>query len=161
MIITKQKYEKPGKYEEVITFNEKGEERQWIGIVDAREKGEYTLHVVGHHTTEQTRGRVTIHGVVGAGATLTVTGMIKIEKQAQHTDDFLEIRILLLDKTAHATAEPKLEIEADDVKASHAASVGKIDEEQVLYLMSRGLDKARAEEEIVRGFLDQSDPPLL
>ena len=48
---------------------------------------------------------------------------------------------------------PELEIEANQVKASHAASVGPVDEEQLLYLMSRGLGRAEAVDTIVRGFL--------
>ena len=60
---------------------------------------------------------------------------------------------MTLDKTARATAEPELEIEANNVKASHAASVGPIDGEQVLYLKSRGLNTSEAEQEIVNGWL--------
>lgn len=150
--ITK-KYDKPGEYRVEIPFAKAGEQKRWLGIVDAREPGQYQLDVTALHAEPETGGKITVRGVVGGGATLQVTGMIKIRKRAQKVDDFLEIRILLLDTTARATAEPKLEIEADNVKASHAASVGKIDEEQMLYLMSRGLSPERAEREIIKGFL--------
>lgn len=147
------RYNKPGRWEVVIPFNKVGEEVSWLGIVDGREAGEYELRVVADHRVAQTKGRITARAVVGAGANVKITGMIKIRKEAQETDDFLELRVLTLDKTARAVAEPELEIEANNVKASHAASVGQVDKEQILYLMSRGLNLDLAKEEIVKGWL--------
>ncbi len=147
------KYDQPGKWEVVIPFEKMGEEIVWVGIIDAREPGEYELRVVADHSVAGTKGRITVRAVVGAGAHVKITGMIKIRKEAQETDDFLELRVLTLDKTARAVAEPELEIEANNVKASHAASVGQVNEEQILYLMSRGLSADAAKEEIVKGWL--------
>jgi Fe-S cluster assembly scaffold protein SufB len=65
------------------------------------------------------------------------------------------MRILLLDKQSSAVAEPKLEIENNDVKASHAATVGKIDEDQLFYLESRGVNINEAKKLIVEGFLKE------
>lgn len=148
-----EKYDKPGKYTVEIPFRSAGEQKEWLGIVDARMPGVYTLDVTALHTAPETGGRITVRGVVGRGASLDLSGLIKITKDAQHIDDFLELRVLLLDKTSHATAEPKLEIEADDVKASHAASVGKIDDELILYLQSRGLAEDAAREEVIKAWL--------
>lgn len=150
--ITK-KYDKPGKWEVIIPFEKVGEEMEWVGIVDARDPGEYELRVVADHRVERTKGRITVRAVAGAGAKVKIKGIIKIAKEAQETDDFLELRVLTLDKTAQAVAEPELEIEANNVKASHAASVGQVDSEQILYLMSRGLTKELAQDEIISGFL--------
>lgn len=147
------KYDKPGKWEIVIPFGREGLEQEFLGIVDAREPGEYELRVVAEHNVPNTKGRITVRAVAGSHAQVKVFGMIKIKKEAQKTDDFLELRVLMLDKTAKATAEPELEIEANEVKASHAASVGQVDSEQILYLMSRGLSEESAKEEIVKGFL--------
>lgn len=144
---------KPGKWEIVIPFMKVGEEREWVGIVDARQPGEYELRVVAEHRAAGTKGRITVRAVAGAGSHVKIYGLIKIYKEAQQTDDFLELRVLTLDKTARAIAEPTLEIEANEVKASHAASVGKVDPEQMLYLMSRGLSHGQAQREIVRGWL--------
>ena len=79
--------------------------------------------------------------------------MIKIDKKAQEVDDFLEMRVLMLDDKSWAVVEPRLEIEANQVKASHAATVSKINEEELFYLASRGIDREEAEELIVDGFL--------
>jgi Fe-S cluster assembly protein SufD len=147
------RYDKPGKWEVVIPFEKAGEELTWIGIVDARQSGEYELSVVADHKVERTKGRITVRAVAGAGANVKITGMIKIRKEAQETDDYLELRVLTLDKTARAVAEPELEIEANNVKASHGASVGSVDKEQILYMMSRGLSENKARDEVIRGFL--------
>ena len=64
------------------------------------------------------------------------------------------MKILLLDKKSGATAEPELEIEANRVKASHSASVGKIDDEQLFYLRSRGIEETKAKNIIVNGFIN-------
>ncbi|MFH1244242.1 MAG: SufD family Fe-S cluster assembly protein [bacterium] len=147
------KYDKPGKWEVMIPFEKVGEEREWVGIVDARGAGEYELRVTADHKARGTKGRITVRAVVGEGAVVGIIGMVKIRKEAQATDDFLELRVLTLDEAARATAEPRLEIEANNVKASHAASIGPIDKEQILYLMSRGLDVEQARSEVVEGWL--------
>lgn len=147
------KYDRPGKWEAIIPFDKVGDDKEWVGIIDARSPGEYELRVVADHKVRGTKGRITVRAVAGKGANVKIAGMIKIRKEAQETDDFLELRVLTIDKTARAVADPELEIEANDVKASHAASVGQVDIEQILYLMSRGLDEDMAKEQIVNGWL--------
>jgi Fe-S cluster assembly protein SufD len=149
----KARFNEPGKWEVVIPFERVGEEQEWLGVVDARESGEYELRVVAEHSVKQTKGRITVRAVAGAGAHVKIVGIIKIKPEAQETDDFLELRVLTLDKTARAVAEPELEIEANNVKASHAASVGQVDRQQILYLQSRGLGEDEAKAEIVEGWL--------
>ncbi len=144
---------KPGKKEVVISFAKEGEEVELIGRVLGREAGDYLVNVVVDHKVGKTFGRVSIKGIAKGGARVTITGKIRIDEGAQGVDDFLEMRILILDDKSSAVAEPQLEIEANDVKASHAAAVGRIDEEQLFYLESRGLDRDNAENLIVEGFL--------
>lgn len=147
------KYNQPGKWEVIIPFDKLGEEKEWIGIVEARVAGDYELTVIADHRVAKTRGRITVRAVAGEHTHVTLKGVIKIRKEAQETDDFLELRVLMLDKTARAIAEPELEIEANNVKASHAASVGQVDKEQLLYLMSKGLSRESAQAAIIEGFL--------
>lgn len=147
------KYGEPGKWEVVIPFEKPAEEINWIGIIDAREPGEYELRVLADHKVVGTKGRITVKAVAGKDAHVKVFGMIKIRKEAQETDDYLELRVLTLDKSSRAIAEPELEIEANNVKASHGASVGPVDKEQLLYLKSRGLSEENAIEQVVNGWL--------
>ena len=80
--------------------------------------------------------------------------MIRVDPGAQRTDAFQESRNLLLSDGAHADAIPGLEIEANDVRCTHAATVARLDAEQIFYLMSRGLTRAEAEHLLVGGFLE-------
>ena len=144
---------KPGKHKVQLQLSKEGDKLVWLGVIDAREKGEYELDLVMIHKVPNTLGRVEVRGVAENWARVRVKGLIKIEKQAQDTDSFLSMKILLLDKKSGATAEPELEILANKVKASHSASVGKIDEEQLFYLKSRGIDENEAKNIIINGFL--------
>jgi Fe-S cluster assembly protein SufD len=78
--------------------------------------------------------------------------MIRVERDAQKTNAYQENRNLLLSPDAQATPIPGLEIEANDVRCTHAATIGQIDRLQMFYLMSRGLSRLEAERLIVRGF---------
>lgn len=151
--------DKPGKKRVVVSFKEKGQEIEVTAIVKGTAKGKYELEVVADHIVGENSGNIVIKGIAQNGAEVKVTGMIKIGKKAQRVEDFLEMRLLILDDISRAEAIPQLEIEADDVKASHAASVGKLDAEQIYYLMSRGLSKKKSKQMLVHGFLGELIAP--
>jgi Fe-S cluster assembly protein SufD len=106
------------------------------------------------HAAPNTISDLAFRGVLAAGATAVWRGMIKVDPGAQRTDAFQESRNLLLSTDAHADAIPGLEIEADDVRCTHAAAVAQIDRDQLFYLTSRGLDAATAKSLIIEGFLE-------
>lgn len=106
------------------------------------------------HAAPNTISDLAFRGVLAAGATAVWRGMIRVDPGAQGTDAFQESRNLLLSTDAHADAIPGLEIEADDVRCTHAAAVAQIDREQLFYLTSRGLDAATAKSLIIEGFLE-------
>lgn len=87
-------------------------------------------------------------------ATAIINGITKIEKGATKSNGVQAEKVLMLSPKARGDANPILLIDEDDVKAGHAASVGQVNQEQVYYLMSRGLPRAQAEQLIIRGFLD-------
>ena len=80
-------------------------------------------------------------------------GNIIVDPGAQKTDAFQESRNLLLSKRAHADAIPGLEIQANDVRCTHAAAVAQVDPEQLFYLRSHGLGDGRAKRLVIEGFL--------
>jgi len=106
------------------------------------------------HAAPNTNSDLAFRGVLAAGATAVWRGMIRVDPGAQQTDAFQESRNLLLSTEAHADAIPGLEIEADDVRCTHAAAVAQVDREQLFYLTSRGLGEAEAKSLIVEGFLE-------
>jgi Fe-S cluster assembly protein SufD len=106
------------------------------------------------HAAPNTFSDLAFRGVLAAGATAVWRGMIRVDPGAQGTDAFQESRNLLLSPDAHADAIPGLEIEADDVRCTHAAAIAQIDRDQLFYLTSRGLDPAAAKQLIIEGFLE-------
>jgi Fe-S cluster assembly protein SufD len=91
-------------------------------------------------------------GALRDEATAVWRGMIRVEKDAQKTNAYQECRNLMLSPTTHAVPIPGLEILANDVRCTHGATVGRVDREDLFYLMSRGLTRPEAERLIVRGF---------
>ena len=106
------------------------------------------------HAAPNTISDLAFRGVLAAGSTAVWRGMIRVDPGAQRTDAFQECRNLLLSPEAHADAIPGLEIEADDVRCTHAAAIAQIDRDQLFYLTSRGLDPAEAKSLIIEGFLE-------
>ncbi|MBF6625901.1 Fe-S cluster assembly protein SufD [Aerococcaceae bacterium zg-BR9] len=122
-----------------------------VGISNGKQVQAIDSKVVnrGHHTI----GNIFQHGVILDRATLTFNGIGLIENGAKHADAQQESRVLMLSDKARGDANPILLIEEFEVTAGHAASVGQIDEQQLYYLMSRGLTKELAEYLVIRGFL--------
>jgi Fe-S cluster assembly protein SufD len=107
------------------------------------------------HAAPDTTSDLAFRGVLSESATAVWRGMIRVDPPAQRTDAFQESRNLLLSPTAHADAIPGLEIEADDVRCTHAAAVAQVDAEQLYYLRSRGLREADAKKLVIDGFLQE------
>jgi Fe-S cluster assembly scaffold protein SufB len=106
------------------------------------------------HVGFSTRGKVLVKSIVKDTAKSLFKGMIKIRKNAQISEAYLAGHAILLNKGAQADAIPGLEIETNEVKATHSASVSQIDEEQIFYLMCKGLDREGAKREIINGFVE-------
>ena len=143
--------DKPGKY--IVELVGEGAHAEIIGGFRGKGKDKIEIEIEVRHMAPNTTANTHIRGVVDDSSQAKVNGMIKVFKGAQKTNSFLAERILILSDKARAETIPNLEIEADDVKCSHAAAVGKIDAEQIFYLMSRGLNEKQAQEMIVEGFL--------
>ncbi len=82
-------------------------------------------------------------------------GKIYVKDIAQKTDAYQLSKAILLDETSEFDSKPELEIYADDVKCSHGSTSGKVDEDSIHYLMTRGLNKVEAIKLLVNGFLDE------
>ena len=108
------------------------------------------------HAAEDTTSDLAFRGVLADRATAVWRGMIRVDPGAQRTDAFQESRNLLLSTDAHADAIPGLEIEADDVRCTHAAAVAQVDPEQLYYLRSHGLvRRPRRSGWSIEGFLQE------
>ena len=128
---------------------------------DARVTGAYATHGRQHidfdtnqeHAAPNTTSDLAFRGVLQGRSTAVWKGNIIVDPGAQKTDAFQESRNLLISKRAHADAIPGLEIQANDVRCTHAAAVAQVDPEQLFYLRSHGLGEAVAKRLVIEGFL--------
>ncbi|NJL92279.1 MAG: Fe-S cluster assembly protein SufD [Anaerolineae bacterium] len=104
------------------------------------------------HNAPNTTSDLLFKGALTQEARSVWQGMIRVVKDAQNSDGFQANRNLMVRPTARADSIPGLEIEADDVRCTHAATVGQLDEEPVFYLESRGIPRQEAERLIVNGY---------
>jgi len=106
------------------------------------------------HKARYTRGDVLVKGVLKDRARSVFQGLIRIFPEGQNADAYQAAHTMLLNAGARSDAIPSLEIQANDVRCTHSASTGQIDEDQIFYLMSRGLTENEAQKLIVEGFFE-------
>jgi Fe-S cluster assembly scaffold protein SufB len=136
-----------------VDLDKEGEERELLLVIMAEKKGDYRVGVEVNHLVSFSKSRVRIRAIAREGVNLVVEGIIKVNKKLEEIESNLEMRGLILDDGGRIEFKPNLEIESNKVKVSHAAVVSEIDEEQVFYLMNRGLSRDEAEKLIIKGFL--------
>lgn len=112
------------------------------------------FHIVIDHIAPSTNADILLRGVYRDQSRGVFTGLLKIGKDAQQTNSYFTDNVLLMNE-ALAESIPTLEILANDVKASHGSTTGRINDEQLFYLMSRGLSKSEATSMITDGFLQK------
>jgi Fe-S cluster assembly protein SufD len=117
---------------------------------DGRQLIDYDTHQ--YHEAPNAMSDLSFKGVLDGSARSVWRGMIAVLPGAQGTDAYQENRNLLLAPTAHADSIPGLQIEANEVRCTHGATLSKVDPEQLFYLMARGVHRPEAVRTIVRGF---------
>jgi len=118
-------------------------------------KREAHVHVLIDHQSPHCRSYQLFKGVLGDFSRSSFEGKIMVRQAAQKTEAFQLNNNLLLSDNAHANSKPNLEIFADDVKASHGATVGQLDPEQLFYMKTRGFSEEEAKNLLVFGFCEQ------
>ena len=112
------------------------------------------LETIMEFIAPHTIGNTFIKAVVMPGGSLTLKGIIKIKKTAKQSQAFLKHSVLLISDDSRAISIPELEIENNDIQASHASAIGPIDPDQLFYLMSRGFSYESALDLIIKSFLE-------
>lgn len=115
-------------------------------------KREAHTHVLMNHKAPYCRSNQLFKGVLNGSSQSSFEGKIYVYREAQKTEAFQRNNNLILNHGAIANSKPNLEIFADDVKASHGATVGQLDQEQVFYMKTRGLTQSEAETLLIQGF---------
>lgn len=126
------------------------------GLYVGRDQQHMDNHMRVEHNKPHGDSRQFYKGVLSGKAHAVFSGRIVVAQEAQKTDAKQTNANLLLSDTASATAKPQLEIYADDVKCTHGATIGQIDEEAIFYLMARGVTKEAAHGMMVFAFAAES-----
>lgn len=154
----------PGKYvafmknvsgEFVFHLDVEGIDLEIYGLFSGNATDDFKIHTVQHHAAPNSTSNLLIKGVFDGESKFHYTGLVKIDKGAQGSHAYQKNQNLLLSKHAFVESEPFLEIEANEVFCTHGSTTGKLNENDVYYVMSRGIERKQAEDMLVEGFLNE------
>lgn len=129
-----------------------GASAQVNGVTFATDKQQLSYYTQQTHHQEETQSDLLYKEVCRDRSRIIWRGMIKVDPAAQKTDGYQRNDALMLSPEARSDAIPGLEIEADDVRCTHGATAGRVDDEQIFYAMCRGISRYEAMHMIVEGF---------
>jgi Fe-S cluster assembly protein SufD len=132
-----------------------GSRSDMLGLYFGRGSQHFDHNTRQDHRVPHAGSDLLYKGALADSSRAVFRGIIKVFPKAQRTDAYQTNRSLILSRTAEAVALPNLEIEADDVRCSHAATVGQLDKEELFYIMSRGIPRHEAERLVVFGFFGE------
>lgn len=137
-----------------VDLDGRGATAKVSGFYFADESQHLDMDTEQNHNAPNTTSDLLYKGAVTGNARSVWQGNIYVATGADKTDGYQSNRNLILSRSARADSIPGLEILADDVKCTHGATVGKVDQEQIFYLKSRGLPESEARHLIVEGFFE-------
>ena len=123
------------------------------GIINLTNSQHHEIKTNINHLAENTKSYQLIKSVLNDNAKGIYQGKIYVDSKAQKTNGYQLSKALLLNENTEFDGKPELEIYADDVKCSHGATSGNLDEDAIFYLMSRGLSHQQSKELLINGFL--------
>ena len=140
------------RYDYKVTLQGENGEALLYGIWMTKGKDEAHTHILMDHQAPHCHSFQFFKGVLDDQSHSSFEGKILVRQAAQKTDAFQLNNNLVLSEGASAESKPNLEIFADDVKASHGATVGQLDEEQLFYMKTRGFNSSTAKSLLVHGY---------
>lgn len=135
-----------------VVLDGRGAEAEVNGVTFSTDRQIHSFYTQQAHNAAETRSDLLYKQVLRDEARAIWRGMIRVEPEGQQTNGYQRNDSLMLSPTCRADAIPGLEIEADDVRCTHGATAGRVDEEQIFYCMSRGMSEYEAMHMIVEGF---------
>ena len=137
-----------------VWLREPGSSSKLFGLMFANGRQHLDFQTRQDHAAPHTTSDLLFKSALLDRARTVFRGVLQLRKAAQQTDAYQSTHSLLLSANARSDALPILEIEADDVRCKHGSTTGRVDDEQLFYLMSRGLSRQEAQRMIVQGFLE-------
>jgi Fe-S cluster assembly protein SufD len=126
-----------------------------LAVSVAKDQQEFDARTLQDHISPHTASDLLYKNALDDRARCTFGGLIRVEPHAHFTDAYQKVRNLLLSDDAEANSMPGLEILADNVRCTHGATSGQVDEDELFYLRTRGIPVTVAQRLIVTGFLDE------
>lgn len=142
--------------ESVSRLTGTGARSDMLAVSVATGEQEFDQRTLQDHQAPNTASDLLYKNSLSEKSRTIFAGLIRVEPHAHQTDAYQKVRNLLLSDDAEANSMPGLEILADQVKCSHGATSGQIDEEELFYMLARGLHRETAQQLIVNGFLQES-----
>ncbi|TSC84689.1 MAG: Fe-S cluster assembly protein SufD [Parcubacteria group bacterium Gr01-1014_13] len=144
----------PGVRHLTINAQGRGASCMCIFFILGTDNSSFDAKIQAIHAAPKTQIKARIRSALTDKSTCSIEGAWSIEKEGHGADTYFAHHTLLLSANASAKTAPFLEIKTDDVKAGHAASVGKVDADALFYLLSRGLSEQQARALLVQGFFE-------
>lgn len=135
-----------------ISLEDSGIQSNLYGLYTCNGKSHVDNHTVLDHRAPSCESNELYKGVMDDHSTAVFNGKVFVQQAAQKTNAYQQNRNILMHENATVNTKPQLEIWADDVKCSHGATVGQLDEDQLFYLRTRGLDETNARSLLVYAF---------
>lgn len=139
---------------QTVELDGQGAWARMSGLFFGSHRQHFDLDTQQNHNAPDTVSDLLYKGALKDKSRSVWQGMIKALPNSQRIDGFQANRNLILDRDARADSIPGLEIQADDVRCTHASTIGHLDETEVFYLMSRGIGRKTAVEMLVQGFFE-------
>jgi Fe-S cluster assembly protein SufD len=136
-------------------LEDRGSEANLHGIYFAHRHQHMDISSVQRHRAPQTGSRAFYKGAVRDSGRAVYLGLIEVSPLAAKTDAYLTNKNLILNDGARADSIPSLKINTNDVRCSHGSTTGRINDEEVFYLMSRGLKRSEAEAMLIQGYFEE------
>jgi Fe-S cluster assembly protein SufD len=143
------------RFESLSRLIGEGARSDLLAVSIANGDQEFDARTLQDHASPHTNSDLLYKNALDGRARSIFGGLIRVEPHAHFTDAYQKVRNLLLSDDAEADSMPGLEILADNVKCSHGATSGQVDEEEMFYLRSRGIRPAVARRLVVTGFLNE------
>ena len=157
-------FDKPGDY--IVFFHNlsgeldfriksSGVNLEILGLFVGKKSDDFELKTNQYHIAPNSTSNLLIKGVFDDRSKFIYQGLIKIEKTGQKTHAYQKNKNLILSEKVYVDSRPFLEILANDVFCTHGSTTGKINDESLFYLKSRGLNQKKAEQLYVSGFIQE------
>ena len=139
----------------IIELKERGAHCDLRGVYLADQKNHIDHHTIIEHEDEHCTSNELYKGILSGKSTAVFNGRIHVHKAAQKTDAIQSNQNLLLSDDAIIHTKPELEIYADDVKCTHGATIGRLDEKGIFYLRARGIKREEAQKMMMRAYIGE------